>query len=287
MLQFLTDVGEMPFLQSAILAGLLASVACGIVGTVVVVRRITYLASTIAHCVLGGMGFAKYMSVVHHWTWFHPLLGALSAALLAAVAIGVISFYAKDREDTILSAIWALGMAIGILFISQTPGYNEDLMSYLFGNILLVGKHDLWLMGILDLVLFFFVAACYKQLQAVAFDEEFALTRGIAVKCHFLGLLIVTAITVVLLISIVGIVLVIAMLSLPVAISAQFSRDLRQTMLWAVILNAGFTLSGLVLSYEANLPAGSLTVALAGGAYLLILFFSILRRRTSTGGRVQ
>ena len=152
MLQFAAHVNQYVFLQYALAASLLASVACGIVGSYVVVRRRTYIAGAISHCLLGGMGAARYLQTVHGVQWLTPLLGATLAALIAAALISIITHYGRQREDTVLSAVWAIGMAIGISFISCTPGYNEDLMSYLFGNILMLARSDLWLMALLNLV---------------------------------------------------------------------------------------------------------------------------------------
>ena len=148
--QFLTDLQQYQFLQNALLTGILASVACGIIGTYIVVRRISYIADGIAHAVLGGMGGALYLHKVYHLNGIVPLHGALVAAVIAAVIIGFVSLRAKQREDTVISALWAVGMAAGIIFISRTPGYNEDLMGYLFGNILMVSSTDLWMLAGLD-----------------------------------------------------------------------------------------------------------------------------------------
>ncbi|MFA6750231.1 MAG: metal ABC transporter permease, partial [Candidatus Riflebacteria bacterium] len=153
MSSFLTDLLELPFLFNAVLAGILCSIAGGIVGTFVVLRRITYIAAAISHCILGGLGAARYFSVVYGLEWIRPIYGAILTAILSAVIIGIISLRAKEREDTVISALWAIGMASGVLFIFKTPGYGEDLMSYLFGNILMVSSQDLWLIGILDIVL--------------------------------------------------------------------------------------------------------------------------------------
>ena len=128
MYEFLVDIQNQTFLQYALLTGILASIACGIIGSYVVTRRITYIAGAIAHSILGGMGAARYTQVVYQWDWFHPLFGAVAAALIAAVIIGMVSINARQREDTVIGAVWAIGMAIGILFIFKTPGYNEDLM---------------------------------------------------------------------------------------------------------------------------------------------------------------
>ena len=271
MSEFLEAVRTQPFMQYALLIGLLASVACGVVGSYVVVRRITYLAGGIAHCVLGGMGAAMYFSKVHDQPWLSPVHGAIGAAIAAAMIIGIVSLRFKQREDTVISALWAVGMATGVLFIAKTPGYQQDLMGYLFGNILMVGPGDLWLIGILDAVVVITSLVFYKQLLAVCFDQEFARTRGIRVEFYYLLLLCLTALTVVLLVMVVGIVMVIALLTLPVAVAGQFVKRLWQMMVVAAVLSMLLTTAGLAISYSPNLPAGATTIVLAGGVYLLVL----------------
>jgi zinc transport system permease protein len=197
--------------------------------------------------------------------------GAVAAALVAAGVIGVVSLKARQREDTVIGAVWAVGMAAGVLFIAATPGYTEDLMSYLFGNILLVGVRDLWLIGLLDVTVVAVGLVFYGQLQAICFDEEFARARGIRVELYYLLLLALTALTVVLLVSVVGIILVIALLTIPVAIAEQFTSTLRRMMALASLLAMAFTTTGLAVSYEPDLPAGAVTILVAGGAYLLVL----------------
>jgi len=270
MLQFVFDLREYAFLQHALLAGLLGGIACGVVGSYVVTRRISYLAGGIAHCVLGGIGASRYFQEVHGWQRFEPLYGALGAALVAAVVIGVVSLRAKEREDTVISALWALGMAAGIIFITRTPGYNEDLVSYLFGNILLVGAEDLWLLVILDLLVLGVALTFYHKFLAVCFDEEFAGLRGVPVEFFYLVLLCLVALTVVLLISVVGLVLVIALLSLPAAMAGRFTRTLGGMMVGAIFLSIFFTTGGLALSYGSDLPAGATTIILAAVAYLAV-----------------
>lgn len=277
-MSFFTDIGAYAFLQYALISGVLASVACGVVGTYVVTRRITYLAGGIAHSVLGGMGLARYLQVVHGWQWFHPLLGAVLAALAAALVVGVVSLKARQREDTVIGAIWAVGMAVGILFISRTPGYDQDLMSYLFGNILMVSPHELWLIAALDALVVVVGLAFYNQFVAVCFDEEFARLRGVNVDFFYLLLLCLTALTVVLLVSVVGIILVIALLTLPVAIAGNFVHTMWQTMLLAVLVSVGLTTTGLAVSYGPDLPAGATIIVLAGAAYLAVTIVTTLRR---------
>ena len=259
------------FLQHAVLAGLLASVSCGIVGTYVVTRRITYLAGGVAHCVLGGMGFARYMNVVHDWTFMTPMLGAMGAALLAAFVIGWVNMRANERVDTVISAFWGLGMAVGVLFISKTPGYGEDLMAYLFGDILLVTTNELLAIAALDLGIVATALLFHKQFVAVCFDEEFARLRGVNTQLFYFLMLALTALTVVLMVSIVGIVMVIVMLTLPAAIAGRFSFRMGSMMALAAGISAALTFLGLAISYGPDLPAGATIITLAGLVYLISL----------------
>ena len=280
-MEFLTAVVEFPFLRHALVAGVLVGIACGVVGTYVVVRRITYIAGAIAHCVLAGLGIARYLEVVHGWS-VRPEHGAVIAAIVSAVIIGLVSLHVREREDTIIGAVWAVGMAVGILFIAITPGYHEDLMSYLFGNILLIGRGDLWSMLVLDTVVVALGLGLYPQLEAVCFDEEFARLRGLKVELYVLLLLILTALTVVLLVTVVGIVLVIALLTLPAAIAGQFTTTLRGMMALASLLAVAFTTTGLAVSYSPDLPAGATTIVIAGAVYLLVLIIRAMIRRLKT-----
>jgi zinc transport system permease protein len=260
------------FLQNAVLAGILASVACGIVGTYVVVKRIGFLAGGIAHAVLGGMGVAYYYGR-------DPVSGALAAALIAAVVIGWIHLRWNQQEDTLIGAIWATGMAIGIIFISRTPGYTADLMSYLFGNILMVPRSELLFMAGLDLLIILVVLLFYKQFLAITFDEEYTRLRGVPVDFVYLLLLCMVAVTVVLLIQVVGLILVIALLVLPAAVAAQYVGSVGRIMVLAAFLGVVFTAGGLSLSYGPDLPAGATIILLAGGVYMVSTLGTGLRRK--------
>ena len=266
--EFFQALLQHSFLRHALLAGLLVSLSCGVVGTYVVTRRITYLAGGIAHCVLGGMGVARYMQVVHGWAFLDPLLGAVVAALGAAFIIGWINIHAKERIDTVISAFWGMGMATGILFISKTPGYGEDMMAYLFGNILLVTQGDLLVIAGLDLFIMATALLFHKQFVAVCFDEEFARLRGIHARFFYFLMLALTALTVVLLVSIVGIVMVIVLLTLPAAIAGRFCLRMGSTMALAAGICALLTTTGLALSYKPDLPAGATIIVLTGVVYL-------------------
>ncbi len=271
MIEFFSAVAEFSFLQKALLAGVLAGVACGLVGPFIVARRISYIGGGIAHSVLGGMGAAYFFSNVFNWEGLHPLYGAVVAALLSAIVIGLVSLRAKQREDTIISAIWAIGMAVGIIFIMKTPGYNENLLSYLFGNILMVSSHDLWQIAGLDLLIITMVILFYNKFLAICFDEEFARARGINVEFYYLLLLCLTALTVVVLITVVGIVMVIALLTLPVAIAGYFTRTLWQTMILSIFTTIVLTIFGLAFSYNLDLPSGASIILLAGFLFLITI----------------
>jgi len=262
MFEFLDTLVNHGFMQNAIIIGLLASVACGVMGTYVVVKRIVFISGGISHAVLGGMGIAYYYG-------YNPIYGAVVSAIVAAVVIGLVSVRYHQHEDTIIGAIWAIGMAVGILFIYRTPGYSVDLMSYLFGNILMVERESVYLLAFLDVLIVVLVFLFYKRFLSVCFDEEYSQLQGIGVVTTYLLLLCLIALTVVILIQVVGIILVIALLTLPAATARYYARSLIQMMIIASVLGAVFTTSGLIVSYEPNLPAGATIILIAGLAYLL------------------
>jgi zinc transport system permease protein len=264
------------FMQHALLACLLASIGCGVIGTYVVVKRIGFMAGGIAHTVLAGMGAAYFFGA-------SPMLGAVIVAILSALLIGLIKLRWRQDEDILIAAFWSVGMAVGILFISRTEGYSVDLMSYLFGNILLVSDRDLYFMLALDVTIITTVSVFYKQFHAMAFDEEFAALRDVHVEFIYLLMLCLVALTVVLLINIVGLILIIALLVLPAASAAQFAGSVGKMMVLAVVLSMMITVTGLVLSYQPDLPTGATIVILAGmvypGTILLRKWIIKLRKR--------
>lgn len=262
MIAFLDALLRHGFLQHALAAGLLASVACGVVGSYVVVMRLGYLAGGIAHSVLGGMGAAYFFGA-------SPMAGAFAAAVLAALIIGLVRLRGHEHEDTIIGALWAVGMAVGVLFISRTPGYSVDLTSYLFGNILMVSRADLYLLAAVDVAALVLAVTLRKQLLAVAFDAEHAGLRGVPVTAVYLLLLCLAAVTVVAAIRLVGLILVIALLTLPAAIARQYTRSLLTMMPLAVLLGAGLTAGGLAAAYGPDLPVGPTIVLLTAAVYLL------------------
>jgi zinc transport system permease protein len=267
MSEFYSALTEHTFLQTAVAAALLASIGCGVMGTYVVVKRIAFIAGGIAHSVLGGMGAAVYFG-------FDPMASALIAAIIAALLIGWVRMHWHTQEDTLIGALWAMGMAVGILFIAKAPGYQSDLMSYLFGNILLVAPRSLWFMLALDTTLLIIVGLYHRQFLAVVFDEEFARLRGIPVTFFYLLLLVLVAVTVVLLIQVVGLILVLALLTLPAAMAGHYAHSLGRMMLIATLLGSTVSVCGLALSYKPDLPAGPTIILLAGALYVLSAVFT-------------
>lgn len=274
--QFLSP--EFSFLRYAILVGIFASPAVGVIGTMVVTRRISSLAGASAHAALGGVGLALFLQRVFLWSFFTPMLGAVLGAVTAALLVGIVSMCAREREDTVIGAVWALGMAIGLLFLDRTPGY-VDWQGYLFGNILLLSSQELWLTVALDVLILVPLVFFYRQLLAFSFDTSFAMLRGLPVRCISLILLTLTALTIVLLMKVVGIILVIALLTLPAAIAGCFTRHLWSMMVLATILTAVFVICGLFLSYACRLPSGPAIVVLAGVVYVAALAWRGFRRR--------
>ena len=268
---------NIPFLRNALLVGILSSASFGVIGTFIVVRKISYIAGAISHSVLGGIGLALYCQYAFGWEWFHPMAGAFLAALVSALIIGSAKFYAKEREDTIIGAIWAVGMASGLLFIAKTPTYIEP-MSYLFGNILIVTSADLLYILLLDIIVVALGIFCFNKLQASSFDEDFTAVRGINPEFYYFLLLILTALTVVLMTTIVGIVMVIALLTLPAAISNLFFKRLIPVIFMTTIVTLLLNTSGIAVSYITDLPSGPVIIVMAGILYLFSFIIQAIRK---------
>jgi len=258
------------FMQNAVMAGILAAIACGIIGVYVVIRKIVFISGGIAHASFGGVGLGYLLGI-------NPVLGALAFSLAAGVTMGAVTRKTRVPEDTAIGIIWAVGMSLGLVFIALTPGYVPDLMSYLFGNILTVPTGDLILMLALDVIIIGIVVALYKEYLILSFDEEYGRAIGIRADLLYLLLLVMIALTVVILIRVVGMILVIALLTFPAAIARQFTYNMKKMMILSVILGFIFTMGGLWLSYELNLPSGATIVLLS--AVLLAISMGVSRLR--------
>lgn len=263
------------FLKMGLLASLSASIAGGVIGSYVVVKRIVFISGSIAHSVLGGMGIALYLKRVYHIDWLEPIYGALVAAILSAFLIGWIRLYYKQREDTVIAALWAFGMSIGVIFISLTPGYNVELTSFLFGSILWTSTADIYMLLTLDALVLIATLLFHSRFLAICFDEDQAALQGQRVKALYFLLLSLVAITVVLLIQVVGAILVIAILSLPAAIANTFTHRLSKMMGIAVLIGVLISILGMSLSYFFNWPPGATISLTATALYLL----NLIRRK--------
>ena len=278
MIQFFSDLQSYAFLRYALLAGILAAIPSGIVGSIIVVRRSTYIAGAISHCILGGMGIARFLQTVYGVQWLTPLTGATIAAILAALIISWATIEGKERMDSVLSILWAIGMALGITFMMKTPGYGQDLMSYLFGSILMVSPGDLLLMSLLTTIVLTLIALFYNSILAICFNEEAALIHGVPVGLYTTIIHILTALTTVLLVRVVGIVLVIALLTIPAATAARFTGRLFSMMIAATAISFGVTIGGLLIAYQPELPVGATIIELAGILYLVVAGIGFLKR---------
>ena len=256
---------QFEFIQHALIAGILVSFAAGIIGSLIVVNRMVFLAGGMAHASYGGIGMAVYFGL--------PIfLGASLFAVGAAMLIASLTMHTRHRMDTFIGLIWAVGMAIGVIFIDLTPGYNVDMMSYLFGSILAVSTEDIYFMAALLAIIIFVITFWYRDILAVSYDSEYAKLRGVNVKFFYTLILILSALTVVVAIKVVGLILVIAMLTIPVYIAEKLSTSLLSMMIISGIIATLFTLAGLWFSYTYNLTSGAsiiLVSAVSLGVFLL------------------
>jgi zinc transport system permease protein len=275
MISFFQALATNPLLLAAVIAGFAGSIVSGIVGSYVVVKRIVFIAGSISHSVLSGIGLCLWLQRAKGIEWADPLYGALLAAILSALMIGWIRLHYREREDSVIAALWTIGMAVGVLFISQTPGFNVELTNFLVGNILWVSSLDLYILCALDLIVVAVVACLHKKFLAICFDEEQAQLQGLPVNRLYMLLLVLIAVSIVLLIQVVGIILVMTMLAIPAAIANLFTSKLSHMMLIAILLNGLFCFVGTATAYHLDWPAGA-TIALAAGvAYVATL---IVRR---------
>lgn len=276
----MTELFAHELLRNAVWAGILASVLCGVLGTFVVVKRLVFLGGGISHAAFGGLG-------VCHFLGLPPLWGAGAVAVVSAAVLGLTGRATGGRgksADAVIGILWAVGMAVGVVFLYKTPGYAPDLMSFLFGNLLAVSRTDvlvtLGFVAVLLAVLAFF----YDELVAVTFDQEFAAVQGVAVTPFLTLLLVLIALGLVLLIQLVGILLVLALLTIPPVISLRFARRLPTVMVLSTAVGIAMTLGGLSLSYVWDLPSGPAIVLLGAAGLGAVVTVERIRRRARSPG---
>lgn len=238
------------FIQNAFFCSILISIVCGIVGTIIIEKKLVMLSGGIAHTSFGGIGFGYFIGI-------EPIIGAFIFAIAAALGIGFISKKSRQSSDVATGIFWSTGMALGILFIAFTPGYPPDMTSYLFGDILTVSKIDLLLTLILDILVLFLTVSFYNYLRAYLFDEEFAAVLKIKTRMIRNLLQVVIALTIVILIRAVGIILILALLTAPPAISKLFTNDLKKIMISSAFISMASCLVGLWISYIFHIASGA------------------------------
>ena len=253
---------QLEFVRNALIAGVLVSIVCGVIGTLVVVNRIVFLAGGIAHAAYGGIGLAFFMG----WPY---AVGTTGVALLSSGIMATVTLKARHRADAAVGVIWAVGMAAGVILLDLTPGHNVDLMGYLFGSILAVPASDLWQMGLVGAVVILIVGWYYNDFLAMSYDNEFARLRNVPVTFLYFLLLGMVALTVVMIIRVVGLILVIALLTIPPFIAEKFTRSLRAMMALSALLSCLFTLTGLGLSYLLNLTSGATIILVAAVGFFV------------------
>lgn len=272
------DALSYDFVRHALAAGLLASVLCGVVGTLVVVKRLVFLGAGISHASFGGLGLCYFLGV-------EPLLGAGAVAVGAALVLGRGGAAAAEgggaarSHDALIGILWAVGMALGVVFVHLTPGYAPNLMTYLFGNVLTVGRGDVAAAAVLVVVVVAAFGLFYKETVAVAFDEEFAAVQGVPVRLARTAILLLTALAVVFLIQLVGIILVMALLTIPPVVALLLFRRFLAVVAASTVLGAVMTVGGFVLAYATDLPSGPAMVLLGTAVLLLALAARRLFRR--------
>lgn len=281
--EFVQDMGVNPFLGRGLIAGVLAAIACGVIGPYAVTRRVVFLAGAIAHIAVGGIGAAIFL---HHrfpeaFGWLEPLHGATVMALAAALILAWVQNHAEQggnagpQLDTLIGALWSIGMAVGVILVKLTPGYQTELMGYLFGNIAFVSHGSLWLLGLLDLVIVATAVLFHKRFLAICLDAEQAALQGISVLGTQMVLLVLVALTVVALTQVVGLILVIALISLPAATAGHWVSRLSSMIAVAVALNLFLTTLPRMAVYGSAISPEAAIVLAAGLGYFATL---ILRR---------
>ncbi len=266
------DIVSYWFFQKALLLSLLAAIPCAIIGTYIVIKRISMITGSISHSTFGGLGISYYLG-------FAPFVGGAIFGVVAGASIGFLQRKAKKRLDTILSFLWAFGMSIGLIFVYLTPGYNSDLFSYLFGNIFLISNTEMQNLLIINVVVIVAVVLTFHTITAVLFDEEFAEVRNLPIMVSYLIFYVLIGLTVIIILSIVGVVLLIAFLTLPPAIALFYQKTIKKTMLWSGIIVAFTNILGLFVAHWIALPPGPIIILILSLFYLMSLGWDTYKNR--------
>lgn len=246
------------FFRHALLGSLFASIACGIIGTYIVTRRLVFISGGITHASFGGIGLGLYAGI-------SPLLSAAVFSVLSAFGVEWLSKRKDMREDSAIAVFWTFGMAVGIIFSFLAPGFTPDLSAFLFGNILTITPTDIWMLATLSVLLILFFTLFLNPIIYIAFDREFARSQRIPVAIFEYLLMMFIALTIVSCLRMVGIVLAISLLTLPQMTANLFTHSFKRIIWLSIAIGYIGCLGGLVISYKLQVPSGA-----------AIIFFSIL-----------
>ena len=279
-MDFFSAVATYSFLGNALWAAILSGIACGIVGTYVVSRRMVFLSGGITHASFGGIGIAYHFGL-------NPIGGAMIFAILSALGIEWAGAKGRIREDSAIGIVWSLGMAIGTLFIFATPGYAPNLMSFLFGDILTVSRLGLVAMAVVALVLVVVMLLWRRPIIYASFDREYARSQGVKADAILAFMTVMTAVTIVLSIRVVGIVLLISLLTVPPTIVGTLTKSYTKIALWSSVLAAVGNVVGIWVAYKMDFPVGATTIILLTLTLFIVKLLTLpaLRGRLRSGGR--
>ncbi|MDR1451697.1 MAG: metal ABC transporter permease [Helicobacteraceae bacterium] len=264
----------LPFAQNALIASFLLAIAAGIIGSLVVVNRIVFLSAAIAHTAYGGVGLAFFCG-------FSPLFGAGIASVLAALIMAVVTLNNRSQSDMAIGVIWAIGMAIGVIFIDFAPGYGGDLMGYLFGSLTAIETGDLLAFGVIDAIILVWAILFYSKLLAIAFDDKFARSKGVKVAPLYVSLLVLSSLAIVIAIRLVGLMLVIALLTIPVWISQSYVGSLWKTMALSAIFSLAFMICGFAIAVAFDVTSGAAIALIAAAGFIVSAIVKRLARRVA------
>ncbi|WP_242985412.1 metal ABC transporter permease [Vallitalea okinawensis] len=253
------------FIQNAFVAAILTSIICGIIGTIIVEKKLVMMSGGIAHASFGGIGLGFLLGI-------EPIMGGLLFAILSALGVVKIKDVIGTKADTLIAMFWSVGMALGILFIALTPGYPPDMTSYLFGDILAVSTSDIYITAFLTVIIIFVIASLFVYWQAYLFDEEYLKVKGFNVKTFEYILYVLISIAIIIVVKVVGIVLIIALLTIPTSIAKMYSRNLRNLMFLSILISIIICVAGLYISYYIEIPSGA-TIILTGSLLYILHYF--------------
>lgn len=276
----MNEIFAYPFLLKSISAIIILSITCGIIGTYIVSKRIVFISGAISHASFGGIGIGYFFG-------FNPILGAIVFSILSSLGIEIIQSKSEIRSDSMIGILWSAGMAIGIIFIYLTPGYAPNLMSYLFGNILMISNNDLIIISIVCLFIIIFFKLLYKEILYIAFDPEFSRTRGLPVNFLNYLLMALISLTIVLTIKMVGIILVISMLTIPQATSGIYTNNFSKTILLSIFFGLLASICGMIISFFVNIPSGATIIFMSVGIFIVLKFVSIINMKLKVAKKMN